>query len=425
MKMKTFHQLFNEITSSARGKEVAATLGTSPSYVTQIRKGDQIPKDELIAVISQAFAPDRLPELLLAALVGRHEKRRFGRKELKASVDQGLLSLSSAIPSPEAGRGGETGRTLADFPEAFCPLCVVTGDKREDRGAHISVADFGAYTATPADTRWIANLGLPREVVKHIDKNFLLLRKERLIERFAETNLLVIGSPAANHLARLINRSALFRFNYSSDADSGIEEVINKARGLTRAELPGYYERDREELKRRMRALFTGGIFDPTHRGEYVAAKYAQMAGQTALDFGVLTFAANPYYQTKRDREGKENDHRFVAIMAAGIHHPATAHAVRQLGRDQRDRGVFARHPYGGVLRVVLDLNVPFAERTEVAQCLWEDEADSSRQESSDQKAALLKELKRIEEQLAKGGLKNLELTAEQALACRELIEKL
>jgi len=435
--MKPIAALLREITSSLTGKELAHLIDKSPSYVTQILSGAQVPTDKTLAVMAQRCAPDRIQEVLLSAAlerIRRQERRDGGRLAAGTEVEWPKLTekaiagleLLAFSDAPGAARPAkQTGRTLEDFPEAFYPLTVVTGDKREDRGAYISIADFGAYTATPADTRWLANLSLRGDVIKHIDKNFLLLSQERLIERFAETNLLVIGSPAANHLARLVNRSAVFRFNYSSDADKAIEAAINRARELTHAELPGYYDRDREELKRRMRALFTGGIFDPTQPDGFVAAQYAQLAANTQFDFGVLTFAANTFYEAKCRSKGPDSDHKYVSIMAAGIHHPATAHAVRRLGRDQRDRGVFASHPYGGVLRVVLELSIPFAERVEVAECLWEDVADSDRSESDDQKAILTRELTRIGQKLARGELKNLELTAQQALACRELIEKL
>ena len=435
--MKPLHVLLNEMTASVAGQDLAKAIGKSASYVTQIRSGHQIPTDRIVTLVAREFGPNGLAELLLAAGADRiraqlqrdaaklNGKALGEAKELTALALGALDRLGQGLQLPADRQVKQTGRTLEDFPEAFYPLTVVTGDKREERGAHISIADFGAFTATPADTRWLANLGLRGDVVKHIDKNFLLLDERRLHERFAETNLLVIGSPAANHLARMANRSAVLRFNYSSDADQAIEAAIDRARKLTRAELPGYYEKDREELKRRMRALFTGGIFDPTYPDGFVAAQYAQLAANTQFDFGVLTFAANPFYAARYRDDPEANDHKYVSIIAAGIHHPATAHAVRQLGRDQRDKGVFARHPYGGVLRVVLDLSIPFSERVERAECLWEDAANPNRSRSDDQKADLVRQLTQIEAKLAKGELKNLELSADRARACRVLIERL
>jgi hypothetical protein len=94
------------------------------------------------------------------------------------------------------------------------------------------------------------------------------------------------------------------------------------------------------------------------------------------FDFGILTFAANPFYEALCQREGRQNDHRYVSILAAGIHHPATAHALRKLSREAREAREFKSHPYGGVLCVVLDLQTPFFDRTEQARCDWEDVLD-------------------------------------------------
>ena len=108
-------------------------------------------------------------------------------------------------------------------------MAVVTGDKREDRESKISVGDLGVYAATPGDTRWIMNLDLRPDVIKHVDKTFVLLSETELIRQFAEVNLLVVGSPASNHLARIINSSAVFRFNYRPDVQNDINEIIAKA----------------------------------------------------------------------------------------------------------------------------------------------------------------------------------------------------
>ena len=426
---KPLKTMLNEIISSVSGKETGKKIGKSASYISQIRSGDQIPTEETLASIANKFGvPDRFSELILSATLARLESPGF-EKDKKGLLKQSLIEALKKISGPFSPSGGsivkESGRTFDDFPEAFYPLILVTGDKREEWGTKISVADLGAYSATPADTRWIPNLGLRPGVVKHIDKNFLLLSENELIDQFAETNLLVIGSPAANHLARIINSLAVFRFNYSKDTEQVIADVIAKARTFTKAQLVAYQEGERGWLKKRMRAFFTGGIIDPTHPDEYVVAKYAQIAQDIQLDFGVLTFAANPYYKMKCHRENRECDHKYVSIMAAGIHHPATAHALRLLGKDCRERGVFAKHPYGGVIRVELDVNIPFSNRTLKALRYWEDVTADEREESKNQKEDLLRELKVMEDKVTKGELRNLELEKGQAADCRGLIAKL
>ena len=74
------------------------------------------------------------------------------------------------------------------------------------------------------------SLGLSQEVEHVIDKDFVLLDEPQLIERFAHKNLLVIGSPSVNHLARRINRSSIFRFNINHEVDEGLESIIAEAK---------------------------------------------------------------------------------------------------------------------------------------------------------------------------------------------------
>ncbi len=426
----SLQKLLRGIVADVTGSDLAHRLGKSPSYVSQMLNGTQIPTPETLATLVAAFqVPERLPELLATALREQIDASEFrtdsdgSRKRMTLSAVERLYSQSLTPPAQPVRT---TDRTLAHFPESFYPLAVITGDKREDRTNRISAADLGAYSATPGDTRWLLNLGLRPDVIKHIDKNFVLLGEDDLIAEFAEVNLLVVGSPASNHLARKVNSSAVFHFNYSPDVEHAIDEAIAKARDSSPEEIAAYHEQERKRLVPKMRSLFVGGMFDPTYPdSDYQAAQYAQVAMNTQLDFGVLTFAANPYYARKCEIEKRECDHKYVSIMAAGIHHPATAHALRLLGQDCRRKGVFDRHPYGGVIRVQLDLNVPFSKRTMEATCEWEDEADSGRTPSNDQKRMLLDQLLDIEKRIRKRELKSLALHEGQPAQYRRLIESL
>jgi hypothetical protein len=434
------HELILEIVGEHAGKKLTHLLGTGKGFVSQICSGETLPSDLTLAVIATEYAPDRLNELLVAAALDRALKKPSKskptldaqtRRELNARRDKAMRALEvlqrsarGAASSP-ATPVKTSGRTLNDFPGAFYPLAIVTGDRREESGSHISAADLGAYAATPADTRWIESLELRGDVVKHIDKNFVLQPEDRLIERFANVNLLVVGSPAANHLARMINGSAVFRFNYEKDAGQGIENVIEQAKELTAASLVAFKQTQHKALRHRMQTLFTGGIFDPMHPPQYVTAHYARIVTETQLDFGILTFAANPFYEASCRKEGRAHDYRYVSIMAAGIHHPATAHALRRLSKENRNNGVFNKHPYGGVLRVVLDLRTHFTERTEQATCDWEDRSDDARTESLIPKQDLVNGLADIEHKRARGELGHLAISSKQAMECRRLVESL
>jgi len=421
---QSIKSLLNEIIDGVKRDDVRKCINKSKSYLTQMLQGKQIPSDQTVALLAKTFAPERMGELLFAAALARLERSKFpDHEELKETARNALEAKYAGDDARTIV--GKSGRSFLNFPEAFEPLVVVTGDKREDRESWITIADLGARTATPADTRWIAGLGLSTDVVKHIDKNFLLLPEDELIERFAKKNLLVVGSPAANHLARKINSSAIFRFNYSKAAEDAIEELIDKAKGLpSLTQLAAYKEKHQIDLEKRIRSLFTGGIFDPTYPDEYVAAKYTQRAQLVQLDWGMITFCANPYYEALCKREGRENDHRYVSILAAGIHHPGTAHALRQLSVEKREQ-VFEKHPFGGVLRVELDLGEPFPTRVENAACRWEDEADKIRSVTDDQSSTLIDNLSEIEKQLEKKQLRHLELEAKQAHASLLLLKRL
>jgi len=110
--------------------------------------------------------------------------------------------------------------------------------------------------------------------------------------------------------------------------------------------------------------------------------------------------------------------------MAAGIHHPGTALALRMLGRDFRDKA-FEKHPYGGVIRVQLDMELPFAERVENATWKWEDEADEARTPADDQGAELQDNLAKIATKRRNGELTSLELDHVQAENCLRLLRSL
>lgn len=435
--MELLKALLREITSGIEGKELAKLTGKSQSYVTQVLSGEQIPTDKTLAVIAQRYAPHRLRELHLAAALARisRQKTKDARKlksgerpEWLTLTDQAEAALRAATftdASAAAKPAKESGRTFADFPDAFYPMVLATGDGRRDDEWGIGPADVGALGPVLADMQWLMDLQLRDDVLLRVDRHFVPFDDEAVVRRFAEMNLLVLAGPKVNHLTRRVNETAVFRLNYSPQVVKGLEADVARARDMTGKELAAHQERTRPHLAGRMQPLVTGGIFDPTDTDDYLAAKYDLIAGRPELDFAVLTFAANPFYELKCRWENRPNDHRYVAILAAGIGHAGTAHALRWLGRKQRDEGVFCKHPYGGVLRVVSDPALDPPERLDGAVCQWEDTADGARKEPNDQRGDLLKALTDIERRLGRGELRNLELTAEQAGACRELIEKL
>ncbi|MDA7512582.1 helix-turn-helix transcriptional regulator [Verrucomicrobia bacterium] len=421
-----FAQFFLQIAPNASGADLAHLLGKSKPYVAQLRTGKRIPTDEDVILLAQSYAPNQMEEWMLCAYLDRLQGKEFKDCELKKS---GIASIRKLMRHCKPQQHIAGSRTLREFPDAFSPLAIIMGDKRETRGRHIGAGDFGVHTTTTADSRWLMSLGLSNDVVHYIDKDFVLMEEGSLIKRFAEKNLLVIGSPAVNHLSRRINRSSIFRFNINSDVDEGLEEIIAtaKAKSKSKDELALFYQESKEDLIKLMRYLFVGGIVDPTYpKGDYVTSTYHKMPGNIDTDFGVLSFAANPFYEAKCQAEGRPNDHKYISIFAAGIHHPATAHAIRQLGTYGKETGTFDQHPYGGVFRVELDLQQHFfSDRVQDGGFQWEDDADDQRMPIEDQGKCLISELEYIENERRLENLNTLQLKPEHALEARGLIHAL
>ena len=422
-----FVQALAEMTGETTGVALSQLLGKSRPYVAQLKNGKRLPTDEDVVLLARAFAPERLQELILLAYHDRLEHKDFQFDHCKSSALKaiedvlGRFHLQPVMPSDH--------RNFEQFPRHFEPLVIITGDKRETRGRHMGAGDFGVHATTTADSRWLMSLGLSQEVEHVIDKDFVLLDEPQLIERFAHKNLLVIGSPSVNHLARRINRSSIFRFNINHEVDEGLESIIAEAKlkSKSKDELALFYQQSQEDLTKLMRYLFVGGIIDPSYpSGDYVTSTYHSMPGSIDLDFGVLSFAANPFYEALCQSEGRPNDHAFISIFAAGIHHPATAHAIRQLGRHGQNQGAFENHPYGGVFRVELNLDEPFfSDRVRSGVFQWEDDADDQRRSIPDQGAMLASELEYIENERRLENLNTLQIHPEQAAAARNLLHHL
>jgi hypothetical protein len=328
-------------------KELAEKIGVTPSMISQAEHGQAVPSDDCLAVWARTLeAESQLAELLVCAahdrVVNSPEAVTLHR------AFEGLLRLQSTVtPHPAAVRGA---RTLCDFPRAFAPLVVVCGDKRENPPK--TEGDIGALSASPMDDRFLHQIPLPRDTDKVSDKVFVMLGREELKRRFGGKNLLVIGSPATNHVARVVNRRALFRFAFGQKSAQEIEDIIAVARQKKSegpAALKSHYDSALREFKFIFNEFKQGGIFDPLADRHKVRGR----ALRGDIDFGTVTLACNPFAE----------DPRFVAIMAAGFHLPGTVHAVKLLS----DPGNFQRFPLGGVLEVKMDVNAPWHERIDHA----------------------------------------------------------
>lgn len=272
-------------------------------------------------------------------------------------------------------------RSLADFP-GNDPLTVILGDRRESRAK--SVADCLIYSGSATDAMSINLLG------DHMDHT--VIRSDKLLVRMpqdylesmpevAKSNLLIIGSPAANWGARILNKDdAIFSFRIDEDvvardellrADDRMQDerfasifgdLLRRTHSvdgtttldederqlITGAEALAQQVLDGSTAKAMMNKFRSLGILDPADQEHHAQFTY------DSNDFAVVTMARNPWCA----------DGRYRAVICGGIHGPGTAWALRELLTNP-DR--FATRPLGAVLEVKLRLDLDWPTRFEKA----------------------------------------------------------
>jgi hypothetical protein len=295
----------------------------------------------------------------------RHRWTDSSSSLMRAATDRGMKLLERSQPIVKS-----SGRTLQDFPESFYSMAIISGDKREDSSSRITIGDFGAVSASPAEFRWLAALRLQPDVELYSDKVVVLEDIEALRRRFGKRHLLVVGSPASNHLARRIlldppakgwNRAApLFRFNISRHALPEIEQLLEPLAGLKRIQLAAKRADESTEaaLRHWLRYLFMGGIIDPTYEGLWIRA----LALGQDRDYGLVSIARNPF---------SDSNDPYFCVAVAGFHLFGTAFALKMLAKPVEN---FAEHPYGGVIKVSID-GPTFAQRFDDSIPEWENQS--------------------------------------------------
>lgn len=283
----------------------------------------------------------------------------------------------------------ESGKSLVNFPEAFYPLVVITGDRREEYPQ--STADLLVYSFSVTDLTYILHLNLKATEI-YTDKYFVLYDDATLRRKFGNKNLLVIGSPAVNLLTRQINNDMLFRFNIQEESELRLQaqsrilekikfdrggltiyrELLKGAATLEEAILKtGDLATKKNELTARYSWLFeeferTGlksyksllhefdrpGIWDSIDQTIHGASPKGDR------DYGLVSIAKHPYAQDD-----------FVAVCAAGVHGIATAQSLRLLAEPKS----FENRPYGGVIEVQINTFGDWMDRFfDVTTVTWE-----------------------------------------------------
>lgn len=336
---------------SVSQKELADRVKVTASYMSQVENGTTVPTDErLIGLAHALHVDDRLAEFLLRAA---HDRVRPGTEwdQLRAAYSRMIQNLGSK--AIEGGRAPER-KTLDAFPQAFEPLVIVTGDVRRDPPK--TSADIGVLSASPLEDCYLQEIALPAHTEKVTDKVFALGGRDYLRKVFGCRNLLVIGSPVRNHLARIVNRTAIFRFAVDRETADEIDGIVLEARRVARKLGVSGLEVLRRTRSRQLKHMLNehrhAGVFDPLADPQKLRA----LRLRDGVDHAIVTIAKHPY---------AESDD-YVAIMAAGFHLPGTVHAVRQLSKPT----CFESHPLGGVLETRIP-DGPWYERIEKAETDW------------------------------------------------------
>jgi transcriptional regulator with XRE-family HTH domain len=392
-------------------------VGVTGAMIGKYERWEDNPGPGVVVALAAALNAD--PRLWL--LYSELQRVARGTDESKIIDDPAIRVLQGWVEELEQERGGTpeqaslSGKTLADFPYAFDgPFWIVVGDRRESRGRKMTPADFGALSASPADLRYLNNLGLKRRDFQIIsDKVFVLAPLDELRQRFANATLIVLGSPASNHAARIINRYSLHRFNlphtYYDELEALIQEAWKIGAGPDKPDRPSTTDAG---LKANATAGHnsaddTGESGDNDSETSTQPTKTAQPAkpsvdfftapeavpGQDFWDYESLEKLValrirelnwqrhtlfnggliDPAFKSlirgmdnspDRDfgivtlasnpfRDPDKPDGKFPALFLAGYHLPATCYALHESIWGDR-RTFFKNHPFGGVTRVNL-----------------------------------------------------------------------
>jgi hypothetical protein len=187
--------------------------------ISKIESGNAKPTLEEILCIHEVLYSDEdsqtkeatLREWMLSALtclIGTHDK---------VTASRILERVEGLFPTPSAPlNAGQRSIALSNFPLQFAPLHIIAGDRREQHPK--DRADLLCYSASMIDL-----VSVPRICEKlggvriSSDKILYRMSEKWKKEELGNSNLLVIGSPAANLFARIVNKTAPFRFRLGNE----------------------------------------------------------------------------------------------------------------------------------------------------------------------------------------------------------------
>lgn len=309
-----------------------------------------------------------------------------GSPAFTSLFDEALSLLASQAQQRPVEPASQPLTSLAQFPGAD-PLTIIMGDRREQRVT--SAADCLIYSGSITDAMYLPCLdsALGRALIRS-DKLLVRMPQEYLedeMPEIAERNLLIVGSPAVNWGARILNKGAIFPFRIDQEVVRQSELLLQDDRMQDEDFASTFWslaqnadengvslpppQDSREEEQRQLEAAAdlarqvlngstvkavmnkfrTLGVLDPADQENHGTSTH------TANDFAVATLARNPYSKSNRYR----------AVICAGIHGPGTAAALRELLENP---GAFSSRQLGAVLEVKLRTDLAWPNRFERAK---------------------------------------------------------
>lgn len=381
--------------------DLAKKFGLSKQWLGAIEVGNGLPSLEQLLKLHEELVPkgSQAPESDLGTWLLKWLETKI-RRDSKIDKEVALKALNDVLSQklkPVKSISGVP--TLADFPHGFENLMIICGDRRESPAR--KRGDFFVESFSSSD---LASLNMlfektgPLEI--RSDKLFIsgnATTKEHLKQFYGKRNLIVIGSPAVNLVARAINSSAVFRFIFSDNMPPDFLRSWDEG-------FPELNDRELRKIFSKMTSKWTGSLatlkideyrdkksrIQPAQISE-LADKLEKLLGEATVkdvkawfhnsgfhdpiankkqgyffrednDFGVISLCPNPY----ADEDGK-----YFCILAAGSHGPGTDMAVRVLAKNEFEDDL-SHHPLGGVIEVKLDLEARWSEIFPTASFKWE-----------------------------------------------------
>ncbi|MGH9968812.1 MAG: helix-turn-helix domain-containing protein, partial [Pyrinomonadaceae bacterium] len=425
---ETMKQSLGELVKAARKQgectleRLAEKVGKEPQWISSIEKGSGIPSAELLIKIHEALVPEgessptrelgvwllKWTEAKLERERGKPNARRkendagnkLENERLNAKGKKAISKFyAQSIRSNVVKRSTSALPTLADFPDAFDDLLVVCGDRRESPPK--TKGDIFADSFSSADLAHVRHLfdrcGRPLDI--RSDKGFILGDRDYLKREFGERHLIVLGSPAVNLLARMINDNCVFRFaipraarDFSQYLETQIPEINDpdlldvfwkmasqwREAGGVEIDTEAYYEpylrkaakiqmeqiqAVADKVKELLNDHTAKRIKHMFHKPGFIDTADAQQHGESPRqdnDFGVVSLCPNPYSESGN----------HLCILVAGIHAPGTDQALRALATDD-----FREHPLGGIIEAKINLQAGWIERLYKAGFDWQTKA--------------------------------------------------